>query len=229
MDSERMTETFERALAFTLRFEGGYVNDPDDRGGETNMGITQSTYDQWNIYQDKLLRSVKDITKKEVEMIYKTRYWSAGRCNHIASIDPNLAVVHFDSCVNHGTGQAAKFLQRAIGVKADGVIGKVTMSRLERTHSDVVKNYIEQRKAFFRYITMKRAANQKFINGWLRRADELLKYVQPESNLCSDLQTLMNKHGFDCGKVDNVAGQRTESAALVMMQSLFGKNYREVS
>lgn len=229
MDSEGITDLFNRALKFTLRFEGGYVNDPDDRGGATNKGITQNTYDQWNVANDLPMSDVKTITDKEVHRIYRMQYWAVGKCSAISNYDQSLAVVHFDACVNHGVKQAAKFLQRAIGVKADGVIGAKTIDRLARTQSNVVRNYMEQRRAFYRHITTKRAANTKFLSGWLRRADELLDYVEPRSTLCADLQKFLKDHDLDCGRIDNIAGRRTESAALLMMERIFGKIYREVS
>ena len=55
--------------------EGGYVNDPLDRGGATNCGITQRTYNAWLTKNQLLLQSVEDITDAEVRDIYKDLYW----------------------------------------------------------------------------------------------------------------------------------------------------------
>lgn len=60
---------FKKALKKVLKWEGGFVDDPDDLGGRTNKGITQRTY---NIYYSG---DVKDITDEQVEAIYKSGFW----------------------------------------------------------------------------------------------------------------------------------------------------------
>ena len=67
------SKEFELALNFVLEREGGYVNDPDDKGGATNKGITQNTYNSWLKSVGKPAKDVKNITDAEVKEIYFKR------------------------------------------------------------------------------------------------------------------------------------------------------------
>lgn len=86
--------------------EGGYVNDPDDKGGPTKYGIA------WNYNQGALQKigitkpeQMKDLTLDEARQIYYYKYWLAAGCNLIK--DKKLAYIHFDMAVNCGVGAAA--------------------------------------------------------------------------------------------------------------------------
>lgn len=161
---------FEGALGFTLVHEGGYVNDPDDPGGATNFGITQKTYDAWR------WRDVRKITPEEVAAIYESRYWHDGKCDLIADIHPRVAVAHFDACVNTGVAQAAKFLQRVVGVAADGYIGPLTLRALRGSLEDqVLAAMLLQRERFYHDLVDKRPVLKKFLKGWLARVNSLRK------------------------------------------------------
>src|SRR5690625_6246703 len=72
--------TFEAALPTILRHEGGYVDHPQDPGGATNYGITQTTYDGWRGVPRVASRPVRLITQEEVRAIYLERYWRPARC-----------------------------------------------------------------------------------------------------------------------------------------------------
>lgn len=165
---------FDAALAKVLRFEGGFVDDPADRGGATCHGITQTTYD---IYSGGG-KDVKDITDAEVRSIYRQRYWMAGRCDLIAQRSPALALVHFDSGVLCGLTQAAKFLQRAVGVVADGWVGSATLGALDaklqmENEASVLRKYLDERRAFHEADVAAHPLQQRFLAGWLARVDAL--------------------------------------------------------
>lgn len=101
---------FERALAFVLRWEGGYSDHPQDPGGATNMGITQATYDRWRRSQGLPTRPVREISMEEVRAIYRDRYWEPLPARY-AEKDPALALALFDLAVNSGVGTAIRALQ----------------------------------------------------------------------------------------------------------------------
>lgn len=160
--------TFDYALDFVLRHEGGYVNDPDDPGGATNYGITQSTYESY------LWRDVRHITQEEVRDIYESRYWHDGRCDAIHAVAPRVAMAHLDACVNTGIIQAARFLQRAVGVAADGHVGPVTLRAIEaRLEPDILGSMLLHRERFYHDLVSKRPALKKFLKGWLLRLSHL--------------------------------------------------------
>ena len=74
-----MTARFNTCLAIVLGNEGGFSDHKADRGGTTNFGVTQKTYDQWRRRQRLPLRPVTEITQQEVESIYH-EYWVSAYC-----------------------------------------------------------------------------------------------------------------------------------------------------
>lgn len=89
-----------------------------------------------------------------------------------------FALLHFDGCVNHGITNASKFLQRALGVIDDGVIGNVTLGFLEKAdQTEVINNVMKQRENFYKRIVERKPTSQKFLNGWLRRISEVGQFT----------------------------------------------------
>ena len=121
MSAERYNEALKRVLVH----EGGYVNDPRDPGGATMKGVTQRTYDGYRKRLGLPSRPVSQITSAEVGEIYRRQYWAAVRGDELpAGID----YVLFDGAVNSGPVQSIKWLQRALGVSVDGVLGEATVA-----------------------------------------------------------------------------------------------------
>lgn len=83
-------ENFEKAIGFLFPAEGGYVNHQSDKGGPTNMGITQKTFDNYRQQKGLPTENVKNITREEAKKIYYEEYWLTAGADNIA--DPNLAV-----------------------------------------------------------------------------------------------------------------------------------------
>ncbi len=96
-----MTDNFERAIAFVLRHEGGYVNDPRDPGGETKFGISKRAYPGFDI---------KNLTEEQAIEIYRKDYWDRAGCG---VLDWPLCLVHFDACVNLGLARASEIKAKA--------------------------------------------------------------------------------------------------------------------
>jgi lysozyme family protein len=89
-----------------------------------------------------------------------------------------VAVLHFDGCVNHGIGRAAKFMQRAAGVTDDGDIGPATLKAIKAKDEFVLcKAVCDQREAFYRQIVANKPEQARFLNGWLRRINEMRAFV----------------------------------------------------
>lgn len=160
---------FSRALEITLAAEGGYVNDPDDRGGATNYGVTQRTYDKWRARYGFEPRDVLMISDAEVDAIYLT-YWDAAGADRY---DWPLNAIMFDMAVNHGPTAARKILQRALGVTADGIVGPVTRGSMEALATDSLANEVLWARVG-RYRQLSRTPGQvKFLAGWLWRVEHL--------------------------------------------------------
>lgn len=166
---------FEQCLNYVLGIEGGYTNHNADRGGATNRGVTQSVYDDWRISKGFGRQPVSGISMDEVKAIYLSRYWLLGKCDRLPA---PLDYIHFDGCVNHGVGQAAKFLQRALGVAADGAIGPVTLRAVEEEdkagHTDTIcQDILHQREEFYDKIADRDPTQAVFLKGWHNRVAEV--------------------------------------------------------
>lgn len=164
---------FDRALAKVLVHEGGYVNHAKDPGGETNRGITRRVYDDYRRSLGLPVQSVKNITTAEVNSIYRMRYWSLIKGD---SLPPGVSYVVFDGAVNSGVSQAAKWLQRALGVKVDGVIGPGTLEALRTVndHDALIARIIKRRMAFLRALKTWKT----FGKGWTSRVNGVLAVGQ---------------------------------------------------
>ena len=165
-------ENFDKALKFTLKWEAGYVNDPNDKGGETNKGITKAVYDKWRKDGRLTPQSVKQITDEEVRTIYYELYWEKAICT---ALDDAVAIAHFDCAVNTGVGQAIKILQRAVGAKEDGAFGPKTMDKVNNTRH-LLSKIIQAREDFYLDLGKKKEYSP-YLKGWLNRTNDLKSYL----------------------------------------------------
>ena len=140
---------FERALAKVLVHEGGYVNHPKDPGGATNQGVTQAVYDDYRRNLGSKTQSVRSMSSAERDSIYRGRYWALIKGE---SLPPGVSYVVFDGAVNSGVSQSAKWLQRAVGAKADGVIGPATLLAVKNypKHGELIDKICDLRLAFLK-------------------------------------------------------------------------------
>jgi len=159
-----MKDNLETATNWILVHEGGYVNHPDDPGGATNKGIIQTTYDAFRRRKGLKSRSVKSITNSEVLEIYKDQYWDKVWGDHL----PNgLDYAMYDFAINSGPSRAIKFLQELVHVKADGILGNITLDAIRS--SDNIESLITD-LCYKRWGWLKRLRHYKtFGKGWTRR------------------------------------------------------------
>jgi len=148
-----------------LGVEGGVSDRPlkDDPGGLTAKGITQKVYDQWRSVRKLPPKSVRTITTQEVVAITKANYWNPVQGDKLPS-GVDYAVVDF--AFNSGAAQAAKELQRVLGVTADGVIGLGTLKALSKADPKRVINSLCDRRLAFMKKLKNWNANK---NGWTNR------------------------------------------------------------
>ena len=157
-----MITWFDQCFDKLISHEGGYVNDSRDPGGETKFGISKRAYPQVDI---------KNLTLDAAKAIYKRDYWDRAQCD---KLPPSVAYVLFDAAVNSGIGQAIRFLQRAVNVADDGVIGPMTIAAVTRLDAaSVCARYIGQRLEFMTKLTTWDA----FSRGWSRRLADQLKGI----------------------------------------------------
>lgn len=146
--------TFDQAFDTTVGHEGGYVNDQRDPGGETKYGISKRAYPSLDI---------KSLTLADAKAIYKRDYWDRAQCD---KLPPGLAFDVFDAAVNSGPGQAIRWLQRAVGVADDGVVGPLTLAAVKRLEPEALQaRYNGQRLDFMTRLS----TWEVFSRGWARR------------------------------------------------------------
>ncbi len=155
---------FATAFEKLLKHEGGYVNHKDDRGGATRYGVTEAVAREVG-YRGNMRELPLDLAQR----IYKDRYWDAVQAEHLPA-DVRYAV--FDAAVNSGVAQAAKWLQRACGVKDDGVIGPQTIRAANALHPEGLKRKMLAQRLRF---TATLANWPAFGRGWANRIADLLE------------------------------------------------------
>jgi lysozyme family protein len=165
-----MIENWENSFHHVLQSEGGYVNDPADPGGETNLGVTKAA---WAAYIGRPVEhgEMHALTKEMVEPFYKANYWDKCHCDELP-IGLDYAV--FDFAVNGGVKRAAKFLQQAVGVEADGSIGAGTVAAAQAVSpQDAIEAFSQAKKDFYNGLAEKNPTQQKFLHGWLNRVAQV--------------------------------------------------------
>ena len=140
--------SFDKALPFVLAREGGYVHHPADPGGATNKGITQAVYDSYRFEHALEKRSVKNIEDKEVEAIYRKRYWDASGAENYPW---PMCLAVFDAAVNHGVSRAKEFARDA----------------------DTFEAYLARRERFYNAIVANKPSSSVFLKGWMNRIQHL--------------------------------------------------------
>ncbi len=158
-----MKENWNECLEFVIRAEGGLSKDPKDPGGLTDHGITQGVYDEARRRLGEPTQSVARITLEEVSEIYYTSYWGSVGDQLPTGVDLSW----FDFAVNAGLHQSNVTLQRAVMVKADGIIGPETLAAVKRFPANIiVTKFATLRVIFYRDLDMPR-----FTRGWINRTE----------------------------------------------------------
>jgi lysozyme family protein len=180
--------SFEAAYEQTKQFEGGYVNDPDDAGGETFRGISRRSHPSWPGWTE--IDQIKRIAPKGIDAyfqnnknmnqrvadFYKTEYW-----DKFSNLPDRLHQKIFDTSVNTGYKRAVIILQEALNsldakISEDGIIGRMTRASIEPFTNGaysldvLLDKYCERQAAFYQGLATKKASQKKFLKGWLKRA-----------------------------------------------------------
>lgn len=184
---------FEKAFYKTMGHEGGYVNDSDDAGGETYMGISRvynPAWKGWNLIDDMKGRSDfprclddNDELLNAVEDFYEQHYWDINRLDEVNS--QAIASEMFDTGVNMGVTRAAKFLQEALNylnrdektykdLVVDGKIGPVSLNALnyilDAGDEEILLTIMNVLQGQHYLDYMKKSPTQeKYARGWFKR------------------------------------------------------------
>ena len=153
-----MRENFANCLEEILKHEGGYVDDPHDIGGATNLGISKRSYPK---------EDIRNMTRARAAQIYRRDFWDKLRCDELPA---GLDLVAFDAAVNSGPARGAKWLQQALGVAVDGKVGLATIGAAKNTYAPAaVMRAIGFRRAFLKTLP----TWERYKNGWNKRLDSV--------------------------------------------------------
>lgn len=165
----------EQILNGILRREGGFVDHPADRGGPTKYGITAATLGEWRgLGRPATREEVFALTEQEARDIYRQRYIIAPGFDRLK--DGALMELMVDAAVNSGPKRAIQWLQAALGVAADGVIGPRTLAALDVADTRKLRRRVLAER--LRHLGRLIAANPKqavFAAGWMNRVADLVE------------------------------------------------------
>ncbi len=159
-----MYTEFDEIIEVVLEHEGGYVNDPDDPGGETKYGISKKAYPD---------EDIKELTVERAKELYKRDYWDRYRTGDLPD---RLRHIYVDMCINMGGGRAIKILQEACNSKnsnkidIDGGIGPMTIKAAASVEEFRLRAF---RVLYYAELIMKKPNLEKFWVGWFKRSCEV--------------------------------------------------------
>lgn len=155
------------------KWEGGYVNDPTDKGGATNMGITIGTWKQVGYDKDGDgdidIADIKLLTQNDFKAVLK-QYWNRWKADSINN--QSVADILVDWV--WGSGKWGIVIpQRLLGVIDDGIVGPKTIQALNKENQkELFDKIYEARKKFLNDIVKNNSSQKRFIKGWLNRLND---------------------------------------------------------
>ena len=152
-------EDFKKALNFVKQVEGGKSNHKADKGGKTNLGITQITYDEYNKKRNLPIKDINNITENEASKIYYEDFWKKSGAKNLK--DKSMGLMLFDAAVNHGVAGAKKYYEKSGG--------------------DFDKFY-QLRKEYYDNRIIEKPNQEVFHKGWISRINQLQKYKKTTIN-----------------------------------------------
>lgn len=157
---------FDPAVKKLLKKEGGYVFDPDDKGGETKYGISKANYPS---------EDIKNVTVERAIFLYRRDYWDRLHLSEIS--DQNLAELMLDTAANMGAGTAGLYLKRAarsLGASVPtSTLDSNTIKIVNRLNSSgLAKEIVSKRIDFYKKEAVKDPSQKKFLAGWVFRMKE---------------------------------------------------------
>jgi lysozyme family protein len=186
-----------KAFAFAQRWEGGYVNHPNDHGGATNLGVTQRVYDQYRLDNGQSRQSVRYVTKQEAQAIYVQGYWNQVKGNQLS---PLTSISLVDFAYNSGPSRAIHEMKRFLrengyDIPITGEGRDVRNEKLDSKTIEATKAYVSQhgdeklaqginieRRQFVQNIVDRNPDQEVFLKGWNNRISSLEKYVHELSS-----------------------------------------------
>ncbi len=155
---------FDDAVKRVLMHEGGYSDHAADPGGKTMFGITEAVARRVGYRGD-----MRELPIELAKRIYREDYWEEVRADELP---PEVRYIMFDAAVNSGPRQAVVWLQQALGVYVDGVLGPITLARANQVDPEHLRrSCLAQRLRFMTNLN----TWPSFGRGWARRICDLME------------------------------------------------------
>lgn len=171
-----MENNFQFSVDYTLKNEGGFVNNPRDPGGATNWGITAVSL---AAFRNNAVTTddVKALQHEEAYEIYHRNFWKPLKLGYVNS--PKICTAVFDIAVNRGISAAVKYAQEATKMTIDDNLGEKTLAALNGI-SDM--NFIVRFATIVQHGYVELALEKPeqrlgFLPGWSARAMRLLTLI----------------------------------------------------
>ena len=191
--------SFNEIVRKVLNIEGGYTDDPTDKGNwvctnkawptgdypdykcangdkpllvGTNRGIAAPVLAAW-LNKVPSVQQMKTLTEQTAIDIFEVNFWKKIKGDHIQSQE--VANIFLDGAINHGSNKATKLMQETLNsigknVSVDGVVGPNTLNAINHSDAALLHNqYKDRREQFYYAIVSSRPSQQKYLNGWLNR------------------------------------------------------------
>lgn len=161
---------YTKLVPFIRKWEGGFSNNPKDKGGATNKGVTLATYRM--VYgKNKTVDDLKNMSDKEWEHIFKIYYWDKWKGDDIKNQSiANILVDWYWMSGNIGV----KKVQELFGLKVDGIVGSKTISCINsQNQEEAFKMIWNRRKQFYESLVKNNPSQKVFLNGWMNRLNSL--------------------------------------------------------
>ena len=162
---------YRNIIPFIKRFEGGYVNHPNDKGGCTNMGVTISTFRQY-YGRNKTCEDLRKLTEEQWQYIFKKGFWDRIQGDKIEC--QSVANMMADYVWASGV-YGIKYVQKLLGVSADGLIGSKTLQAINSYPSskELFERIRQRRLDHFDAIVKNNPSQKVFLKGWKRRVKSM--------------------------------------------------------
>ena len=155
-----------KLIPIIKKWEGGYSDNPNDRGGATNSGVTLAVYQ--SVYgKNKTKNDLKKMTNEQWDYIFTKLYWNKWKADEINN--QSIANILVDWVWMSGLGTIKK-IQSLFGLTADGIVGNKTISYINSHDQEEVFNKIwNRRKSFYESLVKNNPSQKVFLKGWMNR------------------------------------------------------------
>ena len=166
-----------KSMDIMMKLEGGKSDLKSDRGGRTNLGVTQREFDMFREKQGLQPKDVFNITKQEAQQIYKVGYWDIIKGDELPL---NVAHAMFSYALTDGPQDSVRFVQRLLGVEVTGFMGPKTKQAIWNACKNGDKKLTERilNKQIARY---ENDEQEQFQKGWVNRVKKLRQNIFPQA------------------------------------------------